>query len=162
MPENVCVLTRVEKAVAGAAAAVLLTGLLGTSYADTPPAPTAPVRLAADEPSPSPSPAPSQRVMGPPAPKRVVKKAVARPQKPVPPAPPKAGCPVPKRTGKPYTPKPLKPAKVPDAALPIALPPTAKATSIASVSGKGIWVTTWKNDDVDVPGIIARAKRAGL
>src|SRR4051812_48767667 len=163
MPENVYVLTRVEKGIAGAAAAVLLTGLIGTSYADTPPAPPAPVALTAAQPSPTPTPQPSPRLVGPPAPKRVVrKKAAPAPQRPVPPAVPQAGCPVPKRPGKPYTPKPLKAPTVPDAALPLALPSTAKATSIAAVSGKGIWVTNWKNDRVDVPGIVARAKRAGL
>jgi hypothetical protein len=156
------VLTRVEKGIAGAAAAVLLTGLLGTSYADAGPTPAAKVALTADEPAPSPSPAASPKVVGPPAPKPAPTKTQPVAQRPVPPAVPQAGCPVPKRSGRPYTPKPLKPPAVADAALPVALPPTTKAASIAAVSGKGIWVTNWKNDRVDVPGIVARAKSAGL
>jgi hypothetical protein len=51
---------------------------------------------------------------------------------------------------------------VPDAALSAPLPPVRKAASLAAVSGKGIWVTNWQNDDVDVAGIVARAKKAGL
>ena len=155
-------LTRVEKAVAGAAAAVLLTGLLGTSYADEPAPQPAPVTLVAEPAPPSPSPAPSPAVAGPPAPKRVAKKAQIRPPRPVPPAVPRAGCPVPKQPHRSWTPKPLKPPAIPEVALPAALPPVAKATSIAAVSGKGIWVTNWKNDDVDAAGIVARARRAGL
>ena len=164
MSETVYVLTRVEKAVAGAAAAVLLTGLLGTSYADEPAAPEVPVALTAGPVTPSASPSPTAPVAGPPAPKPVVrkKKVVARVPKPVPPAVPQAGCPVPKRPGKAYTPKPLKPPTVAETALPPALPPTTKAASLATVSGKGIWVTNWPKDDVDAAGIVARAKRAGL
>jgi hypothetical protein len=30
------------------------------------------------------------------------------------------------------------------------------------VTGKGIWVTNWKTSEVNVPGLVARAKRAGL
>ena len=163
MPENVCVLTRVEKAVAGAAAAVLLTGLLGTSYADEPAATARPAALTTGPVAPSPSPAPSPAVAGPTAPKHVTKKKSAtRKPRPVPPVVPRAGCPVPKRPGPPYTPKPLKPPTVADAALPAPLPPTTKAASLAAVSGKGIWITNWPKDRVDAAGVVARAKRAGL
>jgi hypothetical protein len=156
-------LTRTERLVACAAAGVLVTALLGTSYADVAPPASTPVRLEAAAPSPSPSAAPLPPVIGPKAPAKPKARKVAAAPRPVPPAPPQAGCPVPrKRGGKPYVPKPLGAPKVPEAALPAPLPPVRKAANLAAVSGKGIWVTNWTNDDVDVAGIIGRAKKAGL
>ncbi len=82
---------------------------------------------------------------------------------PVGPAKPQAGCPVPRKpNAKPFVPKPLGAPIVADAALPAALPTTAKASSLAVVSGKGVWVTNWPNSEVDVAGVVARAKAAGL
>ena len=65
MSETVPVLTRAERVVAGSAAVVLVTALLGTSYADTPPTETASVTLAAVVPSFAPSPSPHPVLLGP-------------------------------------------------------------------------------------------------
>ena len=98
-----------------------------------------------------------------PAPVRAaaVRTAVAAPR-PAPPAPPQAGCPVPKRHPSSWTPKPQPPPQVADAKLPPALPRAAKAGSLVAISGKGIWVTNWPKDKVDAPALVAKAKRAGL
>jgi len=70
---------------------------------------------------------------------------------------------VPKRPGsKPFVAKPLPPPAVADAALPAPLAAGPKAASLDAVAGKGIWVTNWPNTEVDVPGIVARTKNAGL
>ncbi|MCU1675157.1 MAG: hypothetical protein JWN77_3270 [Frankiales bacterium] len=160
MSDTVRVLTRPERLVAASAAAVLLTGLLGTSYADEP-APATAARPAAVRTPAVPSPGVSAH----PAPAAQKPAAVAAPtvRRPVPPAPPLAGCPVPMRPGRPgWTPKPLKPPIVSDAALPVPLPAGPKATSLDALTGKGIWVTNWKTTDVDVAGVVARAKAGGL
>jgi hypothetical protein len=82
---------------------------------------------------------------------------------PAPPAPPQAGCPVPKRpSAKPYVPKPLAAPAVPDGALPAALPPGPKARSLSAVAGKGIWVTNWPKTEVDVAALVARTRAAGV
>ncbi|MFN2523988.1 MAG: hypothetical protein ABR614_11845 [Mycobacteriales bacterium] len=161
------VLTRAERAVATAAAAVLLTGLMGTSYADEKArvAPATPAALVAPPAAPSSAASRAAKSAAGPAAasKPPVQAAVPVAQQPVPPAPPLAGCPVPYRPGRPgWTPKPLKPPIVADAALPLPLPTGPKASSLAAVSGKGIWVTNWKTTEVDVAGIVARAKAAGL
>ena len=161
MSETVRVLTRAERRTAAAAVVVLLAGLVGASYAEpkAPPAPLSavPVTVVAPTASPSPSPAAVRPKPKPAAPKRVVR------QRPVPPAPPQAGCPVPYKPGRPgWTPKPLPAPKVADADLPAPLPRGPKASSLAAVSGKGIWVTNWKTSEVDVPALVAKAKRGGL
>jgi hypothetical protein len=51
---------------------------------------------------------------------------------------------------------------VPDDALPAPVVPTRKAASLAAVTGRGIWVTNWATTVVDVPGLVARARSAGL
>ena len=33
---------------------------------------------------------------------------------------------------------------------------------LTAISGKGMWLTTWKTSHVDVPGVVAQAKAAGL
>jgi hypothetical protein len=157
------VLTRAERALATAAGSVLVVALISTSYAGQP-ARVAPV---ADVTAASPSPAPPATI-GPvvpspkptPAPKRAVPGAL--PAKAAAPTPPKAGCPVPKKHPSSWTPKPLRPPAVSDAALPKTLPPRAKASNLDAITGKGIWITNWAKDDIDVAGTIKKAKAAGL
>ncbi len=153
-------LTRAERLVAATAAVVLTAGLVGTSMAAEPGVSTPAPPVAAVTPTPSIVAAPKV-VAGPSAPAPVS----ARPavSKPVPAAPPQAGCPVPKRrSSKPYVPKPLAAPIVVDSALPAALPAGPKATDLSPVTGKGIWVTNWPKSVVDVPAVVARAKRSGL
>ena len=153
-------LTRSERLVAGTASTVLLAGLLGTSYAGVPEQKARPAAVVAPVTVVPPTGAP-QPVRTPAAvPAKPKPKAL---QRPVPPAPPQAGCPLRTRPGRPgWTPKPLAPAKVPDAALPAPLPRGPKASSLAAVTGKGIWVTNWKTSEVDVPALVSKAKRGGL
>ena len=154
-------MTRTERVLAAAAAVLLAAGTAGAAAVSPTPA-AAPAPLAAPSPTPPPSAAPSPRPT-PPA-KPASKAAPKRVKLPVaPPEPPQAGCPVPKRPGgKPYVPKPLAPPAVADAALPAPLPPGPKATDLKPVAGKGIWVTNWPKTDLDVPGLVARAKAAGV
>lgn len=56
----------------------------------------------------------------------------------------------------------MKPPAVADAALPAPLPRRPKATDLAAITGKGIWVTNWAKDDVDASKLVAKAKAAGL
>ncbi|HEX3827853.1 MAG TPA: hypothetical protein VHV82_11325 [Sporichthyaceae bacterium] len=60
--------------------------------------------------------------------------------------------------------RPHKPhgPEVPDSALPS--PPALQPhhPDLASISGKGMWLTTWANSKVDVPGVVAAAKAGGL
>jgi hypothetical protein len=82
---------------------------------------------------------------------------------PAPPEPPQAGCPVPKRPGgKPFVAKPLPAPAVADGDLPAPLPAGPKADNLDAVAGKGIWVTNWPDTKLDIPGIVARTKDAGL
>lgn len=152
-------LTRPERFVAAAAGGVLLAGLVGTSYA-APATPVAPIpQVAAAPTTPSMGPvAPSPK----PSPTRTPAAAVKPVAKPAAPAPPLAGCPVPTKHPRSWTPKPLTPPKVADAALPTPLPRLPKASDLSAITGKGIWVTNWQKDDVDVQALVAKAKAAGL
>jgi hypothetical protein len=158
------VLTRAERLLAIAAGAVLVGALISTAYADS----ATPVAEVAAVTTPSPSPLPPPAAIGPVVPsskpKAVAKPATpgALPAKAAAPTPPQAGCPVPKKHPSSWTPKPLGAPKVADAALPAPLPRGAKATDIGAITGKGIWVTNWKTSKVDVQGIVARAKKAGI
>ncbi len=160
MSDTGTVLNRTERLIAATAATLLVGGLVSAATV-TPVALNASSPLEA-QPTPSGAPVPSaapRPVAGP------VTPTAARPvvHAPVGPAKPQAGCPVPRKAnGKPFVPKPLGAPIVADADLPPALPPTARASSLAAVSGKGVWVTNWAESDVDVPGIVARAKAAGL
>ena len=159
MPDTGDVLTRPEKLLAGCAALVLGAGLLSVSYVAEPPA-AAPRQLtAASRPlvlTSPPTTSPARTAAAP-----LIRRASAPAA--VGPAKPQAGCPVPRRrSAKPYVPKPMPAPKVADADLPAPLPPRRKASSLAAVSGKGIWVTNWRDTEVDVPALVARAKKAGL
>jgi hypothetical protein len=164
MTETVRVLTVAERLLSVALAGVLAAGTVSAAAVEPAPGPQ---RVAVAAPSPTATPAPPSPTPAPHAPKPapVAKKQVAAPARPVPvrPEPPQAGCPVPRRPGaKPFTPKPLEAPVVADAALPSPLPAGRRAASLAAVSGKGIWVTNFKQTPVDVAGTVARAKAAGL
>jgi hypothetical protein len=162
------VLTRPERLVAAAAGGVLVVALVSTSYAGTPStgiAPVADVSLPSPQPpsaaptlgpvAPSPTPSPS------PAPARTAATG-ALPAKAAAPTPPQAGCPAPTQHPGSWTPKPLGAPKVADSALPAPRPRGPKATELAAITGKGIWITNWANDDIDVNRVVAKAKAAGL
>lgn len=114
-----------------------------------PPSPSAVPSPPPPPPAPAPAPAPP-------------KKASLLPP-PVGPEKPQEGCPVPRNPSLPgWKPKPLKPPVVAEAALPAPVAPGPKASSIYPLSGKGFWVTNFAETPVDVPGIVAKAKAAGL
>jgi hypothetical protein len=137
--------------------------VISTAYASTPtpvapvadvtspsPSPQAPATIGPVVPSPTPKPAPTPTIPG------------ALPAKAAAPTPPLAGCPAPVKHPSSWTPKPLGAPAVADAALPKALAPRAKAASLKAITGKGIWITNWAKDDVDVAHVVAKAKAAGL
>jgi hypothetical protein len=157
------VLTRAERLLATAAGSVLVGALISTAYAAAP----TPVATVADVTTPSPSPQPPATI-GPvvpsPKPQPAAKAAVpgALPAKAAAPTPPQAGCPVPTKHPTSWTPKPLRAPAVADAALPKTLAPRAKASNLDAITGKGIWITNWAKDDVDVAHVVAKARAAGL
>ncbi|MCU1589619.1 MAG: N-acetylmuramoyl-L-alanine amidase [Frankiales bacterium] len=162
-------LTRPERLIAVAAGGVLVVGLVSTSYAGPP----AVAAKAADVTTPTTAPAPTTApTMGPVAPTPTLQPKPAPVQAPAVPgalpamaaAPtvPQSGCPAPVQHPSSWTPKPLGAPAVADAALPKTLPRRAKATDLSAVTGKGIWVTNWPKDTVDVKGVVAKAKAAGL
>jgi hypothetical protein len=51
---------------------------------------------------------------------------------------------------------------VSESALPLPLPATAKATSLAVVTGKGLWATPWPTSAVDVRRLVAHARATGV
>ena len=174
MTETVPVLTGIERLLAAAVAALLLTGATGVAVLAPGPRTVEVAAIGAlatlppiSEPSsatsgtfaptPAPGPAPAK------APGLTARHRQPAIPGPAPAEPPQAGCPLPaKPRGKPYVPKPLPVPAVPDAALPAALPPGPKATSLSALRGKGIWVTNFKQTPVDVRGTVAKAKAAGL
>lgn len=167
MTETVRVLTVRERLVSVAAVSVLAAGSLGAAAVEPDPSTTAATAGVSSAASPaaspaaaSPSPVPAPAPPPPPAPK-------AEPAGPIP-APeekPQAGCPVPKRpsSGKPWVPKPLPKPVVAESALPKPVATAGqKARDLATVSGKGVWVTNFAQTPVDPPALVARAKAAGL
>ena len=172
MTEDVPVLNGPERLLATTLAALLGTGLVSAVIVEPPvPQVSAAVRTVSADVLPpvlpmaaSPSATPTTQAPKKPAASGARKPAAAKP----PPAriaaqPPQLGCPVPKRpTGGPYVPKPLPAPSVPDAALPAALPAGPKAASLEPVRGKGVWVTNFRQTPVDVSGLVAKARAAGL
>jgi hypothetical protein len=161
------VLTRPERLVAVAAGVTLAVALVSTSYAG---APTAVATLVADPTptvaAPAPSPtmgpvAPTPKPTPAPSPTKVVVPG-ALPAKAAAPTVPISGCPPPPVHPPSWTPKPLGAPAVSDAALPKTLRPRAKAANLDAITGKGIWVTNWPKSTVDVKGVVAKAKAAGL
>lgn len=157
-------LTRPERLVAGGASLVLLIALVSTSYAGSP-TPAARTTQA----SPSPLQAPPSRV-GPVLPSArltpfagaPVAARGALPARAAAPTPPLTGCPEPRLRPPFPTPKPLGPPTIAESALPAALPPRPKAADLGALTGKGIWVTNWAHDTVDVKALVERATAAGL
>jgi hypothetical protein len=111
----------------------------------------------------SPSPTPSPRVTTKaPAPRPPTPAAAARPLFPLParPAYPKPCPPPPIPPGPPV--KPPKPA-VKDRHLPgVVQIARHRRVNLAPVTGKGIWLTTWPDTNLDVTRVVARAEAAGL
>lgn len=170
-------LTVAERALTLAVAAVLTAGLGASAAARTPPgSPTADASLSRLLYPPStlarPAPPGIAGTPGPAASDALVpgaggyegRQVVAPlPARPAAPEPPQQGCPPPKQPpGRPYVAKPQPLPAIADAALPAPLPPGAKATDLTAVAGKGIWATTWPGTQLDVPGLVARARAAGL
>jgi len=147
--------------VATAVALCLLAGLRVATGggAATPTAVVAPVAtVPAGTPTATAS-AAAPRVRPAPAPRAA---APARPAAAVPPAVPRSGCPVPYHPPSTSAPRPLRPPAVADALLPPALPVARKASTLAAVSGKGLWVTPWPTSRLDVPALVAHAKALGV
>ena len=59
-------------------------------------------------------------------------------------------------------PPPVPVPKIPLSKIPAPLPVPAHTPALAAVSGKGMWLTTWRTSHVDVPKVVAQAKAAGL
>ena len=145
------VLSRTERVLAVAASGLLALGAVSTSYAAGRPArPVARVTLQGAVSTPTP------------APPRPAAATGALPAEAAAPTPPLTGCPPPAQHPPSWTPRPLGPPAVADAALPATRRPGPKARDLSALTGKGIWVTDWPKDHVDVTGIVARAKAAGL
>jgi len=147
------VLTGSDRLIAGAVALVATAGLIASA---TMPARIAGMRAAAALP-PAPGDALGPTDATPAAP------PLSSGPIPAPPEPPLAGCPVAPKPPHAH-PSPSAPPVpvVAEDALPAPLPLGPKAVDLTAVSGKGIWVTNWPTTDVDVAGIVARAKTAGL
>ncbi len=180
MADTVLVLTRPERWLSVSLAALLLAGGMAAGSAAEPkpaalqtsvpydaassPAPAVVAEAVADAPvsiAQAPVP-PGELLPAAPAPAEAPAQAGPAGPIPAPPEPPQAGCPVPKRPGPTGPAKVLPRPAVADADLPAPLPPGPKAASLDAVAGKGIWVTNWPDTKVDVPGIVARTKAAGL
>lgn len=137
--------------VAAAAVVALAGGAAVVAHDGSSPTQAVPAARPSAVPAPTAAPAPTPAA---PAPTRAAT--------PVPAAPPLTGCPAVRRppaTG--GKPRPAPVPKVPDAALPRALPPGPKATDLAAVSGKGVWVTTFGKRPLDVEATLAKAKSSG-
>ncbi len=74
-----------------------------------------------------------------------------------------AGCPVPYRP-EPPSPPPWHPAVlVPDSSLPAAPAPKPWTSSLAAISGKGMWIWEWSaTEGGDAAAVVGRARAAGL
>ena len=122
-----------------------------------------PVAQVVAVPTPSPEPVPTLSPTAGPTPRPVATTAAPRPRivdRPVPPALPKTGCPVPPYQGPGGSPKPRPAPAVAESALPAPLPVTRKAASLAVVRGKGLWATPWPKTVVDVDALVAQARAA--
>lgn len=105
---------------------------------------------------PSPSPTPTKTAAPSPKPRPRPVRTAPPVDRPLPPAPPRTGCPgIPVQGG---PPQPLPAPKVADSALPNPLPVKAKAASLQAVAGKGLWATPMGDGPVNVASVVARAK----
>lgn len=169
MTDDVPVLTAAERLLGTALAGLLALGATGAvslqpsaaAVSSTPRALRLPAVAASPSTAASPALSPAAKPVAKPRP--APKKAAPVVPRAVSAEPPRAGCPVPKRKGGgTFTPKPMPAPAVADAALPAPLPAGPKAASLDAVRAKGVWVTNFKQTPVDVPGIVAKAKAAGL
>ena len=72
-------------------------------------------------------------------------------------------CPPPKVSHPPASPPPSPaPPRVAEAAVPTVAAPAARTVSLDAISGKGMWLTPWPTSKVDVDGVVAKARAAGL
>lgn len=58
--------------------------------------------------------------------------------------------------------KPLPPPAVAEAAIPLTAAPPARHVNLSAVSGKGIWVTLFPSEAVNVGALVATARASGL
>lgn len=79
---------------------------------------------------------------------------------PAPPAQPEP-CPAPPAPAGPPSP-PLGPPAVSDSALPAPAPPPARHVGLATIAGKGIWLTVWPGQHIDARQIVDIVRRAQL
>lgn len=164
MTETVRMLTVPERLLSAAVISVLVAGTVSAGAVEprpvAAPAKPAPSQAASPEATRAASPTPSPKA---PATKAAPKKKASLLPPAVGPEKPQAGCPVPRRPNLPgWKPKPRKPPIVAEAALPKPVATGAKANSIYPLSGKGLWVTNFKETPVDTKAIVAKAKAAGL
>jgi hypothetical protein len=56
----------------------------------------------------------------------------------------------------------MGPPKVPEDAIPVVSAPPARHVSLSAISGKGIWLTLFRGQQLDVPNVVALAQANGL
>ena len=137
------------------AAAALVAGLSGARHLQPEETASAAPVITTTLTRPLPSPAPVPTRAAAPRPKPAPHPAVV--DRPLPPAPPTTGCPVRPSTGG-GTPRPLPPPAVAEAALPGPVPVRTKATSLDAVRGKGLWVTPFGKEPLNVAAVLAHAR----
>lgn len=163
MTETVPMLTVAERVLSAAVVGVLVAGTVSAGAVERRPV-AAPVKAAPSLAPSSPSPSPTTAEPSPePTPQAAPKKKASLLPPAVGPENPQAGCPVPRRPNLPgRQPTPRKPPIVAEAALPEPVATSGKAASLYPLSGKGLWVTNFKETPVDTEAIVAKAKAAGL
>src|SRR5579872_1435301 len=62
----------------------------------------------------------------------------------------------------PPPPRLLGPPAVPERSVPLVAAPPARRVTLSALAGKGIWLTLWPGDQLDVPAVLATAHAAGL
>ena len=150
-------LTAAERAVGLLAVAALASGALGVQQLRPQPRaaqePVITTTVTVPVPSASPTPRPTRR----PIPHK--RPAAAPVDRPIAAAPPLTGCPVRHTGGGGGHPKPLPAPAVAEADLPAPVAVHSKAASLDAVKGKGLWATPFGKEPVDVPALVAEARR---
>ncbi len=150
-------LTTTERVIALATAAALGVGLIGLNQTSPSAAQRTGTALTANQRT---TPRLNEPAPTPPAAHLVSRPAALPP--PAPPEPPRAGCPVPPSHRPPYHPPPVPPPAVAENRLPRPIPVARKAASLAAVTGKGLWVTTFSAKAFDMSKVLAQARQAGV
>jgi hypothetical protein len=117
---------------------------------------------APETPAPTPGATPAARAEPRPSPRASTPAPAAEPLFPLPakPAYPSPCPPPPRPPGPPFVPpEPEVAARHLPAAVRV---PAHRSVDLAPVGGKGMWLTTWADSQVDVPLVVAEAKAAGL